>query len=359
MSQPLTIPGVGEFFVSYDRLRLLSSASPYELRRVLTDAGFKKWVHDFQVKRPPWRSTGYRSRLEFTPVNGSTALEWLELNEGLLGSYSFTKVEVACDGAATEIAMLRELMARLIKTIAKPRATRGHLLAAREGAKRQFKAPDPDQATIYVENRGSSVALKFYSRFAKAPDGKLTNDMLARMELTIARSSAVRSKLGGSHVTDLLKANLPKVVRKQLHLETVDPVEVGNLVGTAMNDKRPMSQGASHWPVPRGYANKDDYLATRRAYMMLRHYAANRFYDELRLYTARKRRLLPNWEDILLTGLQSPIEIRSVLKKLQQSNPAITNYRINKCFRRIAWRKRVRIPLLKKVRLPLRRRMRL
>jgi len=128
-----------------------------------------------------------------------------------------------------------------------------------------------------------------------------------------------------------LNANLPKVVRKQLRLEQVDYVKIGKLVDTKGNVKSTAGKTVSSLPVPNGYANADDYLNTRKAVTMLRAQAA------------KNEQRLNGWEDALLVSEHSPIEIRGILKRLQAKNPAITDYKINQCFRPSPWRKRVRL----------------
>lgn len=349
----LRIPNVATLQVGYDRLRFVSSVERDTLKEGLYVTGIQDLAHHIRIESLKRWSRPYCTEVELTCVDWAKVLLILAQNASLLGTYNFTKVEVACDAPIETVSdtkaqiEARAIISGMIANIGKPRASRKHFVAAREGAKELFDEAVPGLPTFYTEDRRSSVALKFYARFQKARGGKLRKDrILARMEITFSRSSTIKAKFGGSQIEDLLRADLPGIVMKQLTLEEVDYVELGRLLSRLQPITKTTRTRTAKSSTRHPYVIDDNYLEQRRALAFLRSRATS---NSGRLNYKRKRiakhrdQTAEEWDQALEVGLTSPIEIRGHLNELRKKHPSITPYRIKKCFKRKKWRKRLHL----------------
>jgi hypothetical protein len=198
--------------------------------------------------------------------------------------------------------------------------------------------------TYYFEDRKSSVQLKFYARHEKLP-GWQFGELIVRLEWTLKGKAALTRHLGGNQIEHLLGADLDKFLQRNLYLEEVDHVALGNLFRWIRRTKQ---RGAT--PGPAGAARiqkqwqEQNYRAERAAFLVLRKLA----------YREHELAKFASWEQTLWACQNSPAQIRGYLRELRDGmrlgrrgrpkimpradRTAITDYKINGCFRTIQLR---------------------
>jgi hypothetical protein len=189
------------------------------------------------------------------------------------------------------------------------------------------------EPTFYFEDRRAGVALKCYLRHQKLPGGSFGS--------LILRKAALDRHLGGNQINDLLTADLNAFLKRNIRLERVDHVALGNLFSgikiTAKREPRSTLAPSKKTSV-REQCKDPDYWAKRAAFLVLRCLAY------------REEHRFADWDQALWTCKNSPAQIRGYFRELRdgkrnarrgrprhksQTRRAITDYRINRCFQPI------------------------
>ena len=85
------------------------------------------------------------------------------------------------------------------------------------------------EPTYYLEDRKGSVGLKSYVRYQKEPGGGF-GVLCVRLEWTLTGKRALTRHIGGNRIQHLLTADLNSFIKRNLRLERVDHVALGNLL---------------------------------------------------------------------------------------------------------------------------------
>jgi hypothetical protein len=247
-------------------------------------------------------------------------------------------VEIAFDSVAGAPSSAPTGLLVLVGQIVKPRHQRRHLRVEHQ----PDRTPPPgctSGPTFYFEDRRSSVKLKAYVRQRKLPGGSFGEEHV-RLEWTLSRKPAVVRHLGGNKIEHLLKADLGKFLGRNLRLEQVDHVELGYMLAgiPARRRQKPQSPPASNSPTILKQLRDPDYRARRQALTLLRCLAN------------REEAKFADFEQALWVCQHSPAQIRGYLKELRDGTRPrrrgrpknikprrmpITDYKIERCFRRI------------------------
>ena len=342
------IPGVGVLLPRLDKVRVVSSATVGTLKKMLPIDDLKRASHAADVETHRGKYPALRSTVWFVGAGDSAPCELLAKRERFLGAYSVVEAEVAFDVAAKTDDEAREKLFELVGLLAKPRHFRKHLLVVHKPDQK----PKPGyiaEPTFYFEDRQSRVALKCYCRRAKLKDGNFGGPCL-RIEWTLKGKAAIDRHLGGNKIKDLLKADLNNFLRRNLRLEKVNHIALGNLLrGARLGSKIP-SDLVSYKNIREQFKDQA-YWSWRTAFLALRwlaHREEAKFKDwDLALWTcenspAQIRGHLRQCQQIellrrklLTAGQKKVLRKRGRPKQGRRHRRAISDYRINACFRMI------------------------
>jgi hypothetical protein len=336
-----SIPGVGVLHPSYDRVVIVSSRSVGELYVHLPIATLRRASHSFDVLTYNGPDPRLRSRIVLVGSQILNPLQILAAHEAALGSYRITQAEIAFDAPTASIDEARKRLVALVAQLNKRRHQRGFLRSVHKPDKTP-PAGKVSEPTIYLEDRKSGVNLKCYLRLRKLASGGF-GKLCLRLEWTLTGKPTLTRHLGGNQLKHLLGADLNAFLKRNLRLERVDHVALGYLF---CRTKIPSSRGRNT-PVAVGKAvtlkqqwNDPDYRAERAAFLVLRWLA----------YREDERGRFADWEQALWICRESPIQIRGYLRELRDGKRsrrgrpknksriprrAITDYKINACFRPI------------------------
>jgi len=332
-----SVPGVGPLQPCFDRVEIVSSATVGKLRTRLPIAALEQTCHKFDLRTYTGEHPRLRSRIVI--VGTHTANPWpiLARHEADLGRYSVTRAEIAFDVQAASIEAARDGLFALVSQLGKRRHQRGHI--------RSVHKPDDAppagcvaEPTFYLEGRKGSVGLKCYVRHQKLPADGL-GGLCVRLEWTLTGKRALTRHLGGNQIYHLATADLNAFLRRNLRLERVDHVALGNLFcGIKNTDRRDRSCTPTEYKTIWDQWKDPNYRARRAASLVLHNLAA-REEDKFGDWQAARA-----WRD-------SPAQIRGYLRGLREGkrprkrgrpkhNPTnrrrpITDYRIDACFQPI------------------------
>jgi hypothetical protein len=337
-----SIPGVGALRPSFDRISIVSSRSVGGLKKLLPLADLKRVSHSFP---DPRRYRGDNPRLQsiidLVCPQTLAPLQILSKNTAALQRYSIIEVEIAFDVRAASIDDAGERQNALVGRQSKYRHRRRFLWSEHE----PDKAPAPGKVSIptyYFEHQKCGVRLKCYSRHEKLPGGRF-GELILRLEWTLKGKPALTRHLGGNQIEHLLNADLNAFLERNLRLEEVDHVAFGNLFRWS---RITTQRGCSTLPTGGGARviqkqwRDENYRAGRAAFLVLRG-LARREYGQGKF---------ASWEQALKTCQHSPAQIRGYCRELRDGERqrrgrskqaprtqrgAITDYKINRCFRRV------------------------
>jgi hypothetical protein len=321
-----SIPGVGPLQPCLDRVEIVSSTTVGKLKTLLPIAALKLACHRFGLLR--YRGPDPRLRSRIVIVGSQAANPWaiLAQHEADLGRYSITQAEIAFDVQAASIDAARDGLFALVGQLGKRRHQQSHL----------FSVHNPDdtppagcvaEPTFYLENRKSSVRLKCYVRHQKQPGGGF-GGLCVRLEWTLTGKPALTRHLGGNQIPHVVIADLNAFLTRNLRLERVDHVVLGNLLS-------PPRRIPPNYPAP---WNDPNYLARRAAFLVLRNLAD------------REEAKFADCQAAWRTCRDSPAQIRGYLRGLRErkrrrrrgrpkhkpsNRRPITDYRIDACFQPI------------------------
>ena len=307
----------------------------------------KRASHAADVVTPPGKFPGLRSTVWFVGADDCSPCEFLATREPVLASYRIVEAEVAFDVAAKSDDEARERLFALVGLLAKPRHFRKHLLMVHKPEQK----PKPGymaEPTFYFEDRRSRVALKCYCRYAKLKSGVFGGPCM-RIEWTLKGKAAIERHLGGNKIKDLLKADLNNFLKHNLRLEKVNHIAYGSLLRGARLGRK----------IPSDFSSKKEqfkdpaYRSWRAAFLDLRWLAYHeeaKFGDwKLALWACenspaqirgllRQRQqmeLLRRKQSLLTARQRKGLRRRGRPKQGRQRRRAISDYRINACFRTI------------------------
>jgi hypothetical protein len=198
------------------------------------------------------------------------------------------------------------------------------------------------EPTCYLEDAKSGVTLKSYIRYAKLSRGSFGKDLVVRLEWTLSRKPALERYLGGNQIKHLLSADLNAFLKRNLRLERVDHAALGNLFRRIKITRRRIRTKPANGSRVRTIGElwtDPAYRAERAAFLILRALAH------------REHGKFASWEQALEVCQNSPAQIRGYFRELRDGKRrarrgrpkdtlriqrrAITDYRINACFRTI------------------------
>jgi hypothetical protein len=265
-------------------------------------------------------------------VGSHSANPWpiIVKHEADLGRYRITRAEIAFDVDAASIEVAREGLFALVSQLGKPWHQRRHLFSMHNPDKTP-RAGCVAEPTFYLEGRKGSVGLKCYARHQKQPGGGF-GGLCVRLEWTLTGKRALTRHLGGNQIQHLATADLNAFLKRNLRLERVDHVALGNL----LFPPRPIP--------PNSQAPYNDPDRAKRAAFL-----------ELRLLAEREVDKFGDPTIAWRTCRDSPAQIRGYLRGLRDGKPQpkrgrpkdnskyrtitdfrpITDYRIDACFRPI------------------------
>jgi hypothetical protein len=327
-AQSLTIPGVGQACVHFDRVCIASSRSVGALKKLLPLAELKQVTHKLDITTHRSPDPRLRSYVVAVEADGASPWQLLAHHEQALANYRITQAEIACDVNVDSITAAREAMRASVALVDKPWHQRSHLRLAHKPNETPPPGCVSELPTIYYEGPRSSVALKCYARYRKLADGQF-GDLCVRLEWTLRSRRALERYLGGNQIKDLLEADLREFCRQNMRLLRVDYLALAKLLGVEpVIGKLPQT----------AQRNDPDYRAQRAAYLRLQ-LLAQREYDKGNL---------PDLEWALWICQNSPAQIRGYCNELRdaerktsrgrprarsRSQPRrITDYRIRACF---------------------------
>src|SRR5262249_19466541 len=199
-----------------------------------------------------------RSRIVIVGSHAANPRPILAKHEADLDRYRITRTEIAFDVQATSIEVARDRLFALVSLLGKPRHQRGHIFSV-------HKPNDTPSAgcvaapTFYLEGRKSSVGLKCYVRHQKQPGGGF-GGLCVRLEWTLTGKRALTRHLGGNRINHLATADLNAFLRRNLRLERVDHVALGNLL---FPPRRIPPNAPAPWNDPAYRARRAAFLALR------------------------------------------------------------------------------------------------
>ncbi|RWN24293.1 hypothetical protein [Mesorhizobium sp.] len=343
----LTIPGIGTFQPTFDRINICSDVPKADLDQLLPVPQLQVCSHSFKIEK----QRGKRgSRLVLVCLPDRKALELLREYEPVLGSYRVTIVEAAFDidvASEKEALFVRDWLACHLGKINHERGyitfvdkqKTGKRLTDAELKKRGLF----DHHTIYLEHHKSAHNLKIYIRNKKLAE-KRFGSTITRLEWTSKRSRAVKAHFGGDQLSDLINADLEGYLRRFLVLEQVDYVDLGRLLAPkTLRKLTSTSRRQGVIPVVRLFRDRE-YRAKRVAHLAIK------------VLEHRER--------------SQPKEVRSVAEEVWRSSPAqlkgrfrdaITKMQAKRRTRKLTMRRNKRRPLTMKkleacfTKIPLRR----
>jgi hypothetical protein len=334
-----SIPGVGVFHAHFDRIEIVSTASVGALKRLLPMEELQGAAASVTIVTWKGPDPRLRSRIKVVCADELGPLRILAQHEAALGNYRITQVEIALDPPEDTRSGATGTARALVMKTTKLRHRRGHL---RSVYKRDRPPPGClPEPTVYYENRGSSVRLKNYSRLQKFAGGDF-GEPHARLEWTISGKPAIVRYFGGNTIDHLLTADLDAFIDRNLRLEEVDHVTLGYMLQRVAASRRRRKQPAQPGNAAKSILDQfrdPDYWARRVAFQALRWLA----YRE-------QENLGGDFQQALWICQNSPAQIRGYLKELRDRTPPtrrgrpknirhrrkpITDYMINRCFRRI------------------------
>jgi hypothetical protein len=321
-----SIPGVGPLQPGFDRIEVVSSATVGKLKALLPIARLKLACHSFELRTYRGRDPRLHSRLVLVCSHTTNPWPVLAKHEAVLERYRITRAEIAFDAETPSIDAAGPALFALVGQLGKRRHQRGHI----------FSVHKPDdtppagcvaEPTFYLEGRKGSVGLKCYVRYQKLPDRRF-GGLCVRLEWALTGKPALTRHLGGNQIHHLATADLNGFLSRNLRLERVDHVALGNLL---FPSRRIPPDAQPPWSDP-------DYRAKRAAFLVLRN-LAYREGDKFGDSTAAWR-----------TCRNSPAQIRGYLRGLREGRRTrkrgrpkhkpsnrrlITDYRIDACFQPI------------------------
>jgi hypothetical protein len=327
------IAGVGTLRPCFDRVVIVSSTPVGALKARLPITALQLVSHAFNVLTYDGPDRRLRSRI--VTVGTQTVSPWaiLATHEATLGRYRVTQAEIAFDMDVATGNGARGTLFALVGQLAKPRHQRRQIWSVHK----------PDQTpplgrvsepTFYLEDRGSSVKLKCYARHEKLAGGGFGSPVV-RLEWTLTGKPALERHLGGNQIKNLQTADLNAFLKRNLRLEQVDHVALGNLFRgikiKPQNDRRKPETPDQLWQDP-------NYWAERGAFLVLR------------VLAYREQEKFGDWHHALEICQKSPAQIRGYCRELRdkehplgrgrpkhdpQTRRSITDHRINACFHKI------------------------
>jgi len=326
-----SIPGVGPLQPCLDRVEIVSSASVGKLKNLLPIAALELACHRLELRTYRGPDPRLRSRVIIVGLHSANPWPILARHEADLGRYSVTRAEIALDVEAASIEAARDGLVTLIGQLGKRRHQRGHIFSVHKPADTP-PAGCVAEPTFYLEGRKGSVGLKCYVRHQKQPRGGF-GGLCVRLEWTLTGKPALTRHLGGNRINHLATADLSAFLKRNLRLERVDHVALGNLL---FPPRRIPPNAPAPW-------NDPAYRARRAAFLALR-LLADREADKFGHPTTAWR-----------TCRDSPAQIRDYLRELRdrqrrgkrgrRGRPKgksryrpitdfrpITDYRIDACF---------------------------
>jgi hypothetical protein len=332
-----SIPGVGPLQPCFDRVEIVSSATVGKLKELLPIAALELACHRFELRTYTGPDPRLRSRMIIVGSHAANPWPILAKHEADLARYRTTRAEIAFDVDAASIAAARDGLFALIGQLGKRRHQRGHI----------FSVHKPDETppagyvaepTFYLEDRKGSVGLKCYVRHQKRAGGGF-GGVCVRLEWTLTGNPALTRHLGGNRIYHLATADLNGFLRRNLRLERVDHVALGNLFcGIKNTARRDRSSTPTEYKTIWDQWKDPNYRARRAAFLVLR-LLADREKDKFGDPIAAWR-----------TCRDSPAQIRGYLRELRDGKRPrkrgrpkqkrgdrrpITDYLINVCFQPI------------------------
>jgi hypothetical protein len=323
MTSSWAIPGVGELHAHFDRVVIVSPTPVRVLKTRLPDSTLSRTSHYFNITTYAGKNPKLRSKITVSCAQDHNPLAILKKYEALLGRYSVVDVEVAFDTANDNHAGASETLLALVGQLRKPWHRRGHLRVEHKpyGKTPAGCVPEP---TFYFEDRKAGVKLKAYMRHQKLAGGGFAQEEHTRLEWTLSRKPAIKRYLYGNKLDNLIRADLNKFLARNLRLERIDHIALGNLfrIKTNLGFRKPPT----------------DEKARRAAYFVLRCLAY------------RETRDSDDGELMLWICQNSPAQVRGYLmslrnrtcprryirsKQITRRRKPITDYRINRCFKRV------------------------
>lgn len=342
-----SIPGVGLLRPRIDRVLIVSSMSVGRLRASLPIAAAKEASHHFEVETYRGEDLRMQSTVVLTCAPNLDPLPMLIAHDISRWTHSVLEVEIAYDVVVGSIDEARSRLFALVGLLGKRWHRRGCLRSVHD-ADQTPPAGCVSEPTFYLEDRKSGVNMKCYIRHEKLAGGGF-GDLVVRLEWTLKGKPALdRGRyLGGNQIHDLLNADLNDFLARNIRLEQVDYVALGNLFRglkiTAPRDRPPRHEHRSvreQWRDP-------DYRAERAAFLVLRRLAYQE-YDEL---ADRRHNKFGDSEQALWVCQNSPAQIRGYCRQLRdgkrpsrrgrprghalQRRLPVTDHRINACFRKV------------------------
>ena len=339
-----SIPGVGVVHPCIDRVAIVSPFKVGRLKTRLPVPALKQISHAFDVNSPTSKANPHvRSKVLVTGGRTLGPLLLLKQYEHELGKYSVVSAELAFDFAGgSSIDDAHRRLMTLVKLVGKFRHQRGFV----RSEDKPHKKPPPGcvpEPTFYFENRKAGVNIKSYIRHDKLPGGGF-GELIVRLEWTLNGKSALVRHLGGNKIDDLLRADLIKFLRHNLRLERVNHLTVGKVfLGHPLGTGRTANAPPVRTTIREQWADPD-YWTERCGHLILRVLAGRQL----------DRGHFASWEDALEVCQNSPAQIRGYLRelrdpkrrkprgrprlKLKKQKRAITDYRIDACFRPVRLR---------------------
>jgi hypothetical protein len=161
------------------------------------------------------------------------------------------------------------------------------------------------EPTFYLEDRNGSVGLKCYVRHQKQPGGGF-GGLCVRLEWTLTGKRALTRHLGGNQTHHLATADLNAFLRRNLRLERVDHIALGNLYcGIKNTARRVPSCTRTEYKTIWDQWKDPNYRAGRAAFLVLHNLAA------------REEDKFGDWEAAWRTCQDSPAQIRGYFRTLR------------------------------------------
>lgn len=268
-------------------------------------AALKSAGHSFDILTYTGGHPRLRSRVVLTCAQDLTPLLILAAHEADLGRYWITQAEVASDASACTIDAARRSLFELVGALGKRHHQRGHVRSEHKPDQARLPGHVPEP-TFYLEDRKGSVGLKCYARHAKLLGGQF-GGLCVRLEWTLSGQRALTRHLGGNQIDNLLKADLNAFLARNVRLEQVDRVALGNLFrGIKITARRDRKSPQEHRSVREQWTDPD-YRAERAAFLVLRLLAC-------REHQAGRS---ASWDQALWTCQNSPAQIRGYCRELR------------------------------------------
>jgi hypothetical protein len=223
-----SIPGVGPLQPCFDRVEIVSSAAIGKLKNLLPIVALGLTCHKFEQRTYSGPDPRLRSRIVIVGTHAGDPWPILARHEAVLERYRITRAEIAFDVEAASIDIARDRLFALVGQLGKRWHQHDHLFS--------WHTPDDTppsgcvaEPTFYHEGRRGSVDLKGYVRHQKQPDRGF-GALCVRLEWTLTGKPALQRHLGGNQIHHQTSADLNAFLKRNLHLERVDHVALGNLL---------------------------------------------------------------------------------------------------------------------------------